>query len=355
MCVALVGYADMSDSYASAKDGLQPAAGKEAPAAPAGDAAKPAPAEKAPEKKVERAAAKSSGAKREAHAAHKKSEKKPAAAAHKGDKGKKAAAPKAERKPAAPAEKSETKAASPSEPAEKPAAAVPAGAETKAQPAAEQKSAAQAAPAEEKKSGWWPFKGGDKAAEQKAAQAQAEAQARAAAAAKAAPPAEAKKPEPKPISKAWLDDNEKRLRTAVAGSKFAVERRGDLLVVVAPADAAFNHDRPNMLLPASLGPLSKMAKQVEGDAQSAVLVLGHGDGDGNAEADRKLSQERAQSVAAIFRMSGLKSDRLMLRGMGADKPLVGNDNAKGRAQNRRVEIILTQRDSLPALMAQNSH
>lgn len=353
MCVALVGYADMSDSYASAKDGLQPAAGKEAPAAPAGDAAKLAPAEKASEKKVERAAAKSSGAKREAHAAHKKSEKKPAAAAHKGDKGKKAAAPKAERKPAAPAEKSETKAASPSEPAEKPAAAVPAGAETKAQPAAEQKSAAQAAPAEEKKSGWWPFKGGDKAAEQKAAQAQAEAQARAAAAAKAAPPAEAKKPEPKPISKAWLDDNEKRLRTAVAGSKFAVERRGDLLVVVAPADAAFNHDRPNMLLPASLGPLSKMAKQVEGDAQSAVLVLGHGDG--NAEADRKLSQERAQSVAAIFRMSGLKSDRLMLRGMGADKPLVGNDNAKGRAQNRRVEIILTQRDSLPALMAQNSH
>lgn len=355
MCVALVGYADMSDSYASAKDGLQPAGGGEKVVRTDANAAKSEPSAKAAGKKVEPAAAKSSEKKREATAAH-KAEKKPASGtAHKAEKrpASAAATHKADTKPAAATaspldKKTEPAAAN----VEKPAAPTAApGVASKPEPVADKQPEAVQA---ESKNGhwWWPFGGNGKAAEQKAAQAQAQAQARAAVAAAPAPAA-VKKPEPKPVSKDWLDDNEKRLKTAVAGSKFEVERRGDLLVVVAPVESSFNRDRPNMLLPASLGPLSKMAKQVEGDAQSAILVLGHGDG--NAESDRKLTQERAQAVASIFRMSGLKSDRLMLRGMGADKPRASNDNAKGREQNRRVEIILTQRDSLPALMAQNSH
>lgn len=164
----------------------------------------------------------------------------------------------------------------------------------------------------------------------------------------------AKKVEVIKVTPAWLDDNEKRLKEAVAGSKFQVERRGDVLVVVAPVDASFNPDRPSMLLPITLGPLSRIAKLVASDPQNAVLILGHGDGSGKAEDGRKLSLERAQSVASIFRMSGLKSDRLMLRGLGADKPLVSNDNAKGRAQNRRVEVMLTMRHTLSGLVAQNS-
>lgn len=164
----------------------------------------------------------------------------------------------------------------------------------------------------------------------------------------------AKKVEARKVTPAWLDDHEKRLKEAVAGSKFQVERRGDVLVVVAPVDASFNPDRPSMLLPVTLGPLSRIAKLVANDPQNAVLILGHGDNSGKAEDSRKLSLERAQSIASIFRLSGLKNDRLMLRGVGADKPLVSNDNAKGRAQNRRIEVLLTLRDSLPTLVAQNS-
>lgn len=196
---------------------------------------------------------------------------------------------------------------------------------------AEEKVVAQKAAKEE--SSWWSFGGKKK----EAAQAPA-----------------AKKVEVRKVTPAWLDDNEKRLKEAVAGSKFQVERRGEVLVVVAPADASFNPDRPSMLLPITLGPLSRVAKLVAGDPQNAVLILGHADSSGNAEGNRKLSLERAQSVASIFRMSGLKNDRLMLRGVGADKPLVSNDNAKGRAQNRRVEVLLTLRDSLSNLVAQNS-
>ncbi len=155
------------------------------------------------------------------------------------------------------------------------------------------------------------------------------------------------------VSQAWLDNYEQQLRKAVAGSRFEVERRGEVLVVVAPVDPSFNPDRPHMLLPVTLGPLSRLAKLVENDAQAAVLVLGHADSSGDSALNRKLSLERAQAVASIFRMSGLRNDRLMLRGVGADKPRASNDSASGRAQNRRVEVLLTLRDSLPALVAQN--
>ena len=333
MCVALVGYADMSASFAATKDGAQPV-GEEA-AAKSEHSSKTAvkktgPAVAKPAAKSETTAA-TKTVKKPAPAATHKAEKKPAAAAsHKS--GKKPVATSPEKKPepaiAAPVEKAPEPVAAPS---------------VAPQPAPVADKPAELTPAKKKSSWWWPFGGDDKTAEQKPAQVKAAPQA----------PVEVKKPEPKPVSKAWLDDNEKRLRSAVAGSKFEVERRGDMLVVVAPADGSFNPDRPNMLLPITLGPLSKVAKQAGDDAQSAVLVLGHGDG--NSEADRKLTTERAQAVASIFRMSGLKGDRLMLRGMGADQPRASNDNPKGRAQNRRVEVILTQRDHLPALMVQGSH
>lgn len=204
--------------------------------------------------------------------------------------------------------------------------------------AAEQGASAKTPATAKQGSWWWPF-GSD--AEKPAAPV------------KLASKVEAKKAAPQQVSKAWLDDNEKLLKAAVSGSKFEVERRGDLLVVVAPADASFNPDRPAMLMPVTLGPLSRLAKMVEKDKQSAVLVLGHADSSGDASLNRKLSLERAQAMASIFRMSGLKSDRLMLRGVGSSKPRASNDDAKGRAQNRRVELILTQRDSLSALVVQN--
>src|SRR3546814_11762629 len=52
--------------------------------------------------------------------------------------------------------------------------------------------------------------------------------------------------------------------------------------------------------------------------------------------------ERAQSVAAIFRLSGLQRDRLMLRGMGSVAPRAANDSVEGRALNRRVELLVTR-------------
>ncbi|MDU8431518.1 OmpA family protein [Pseudomonas syringae pv. actinidifoliorum] len=170
--------------------------------------------------------------------------------------------------------------------------------------------------------------------------------------------AEGKKDEPKAlpmpdpkVTQAWLDEYEPRLRAAIKDSPFQLERREDLLAITAPVDSSFNPDRPAMLLPNTLGPITRLAKVVEGDQKTAVLILGHADTSGPTEGNQKISQERAQSVAAIFRLSGLERNRLSQRGMGAVMPRAANDSLEGRALNRRVEILMTPQDTMRALMA----
>lgn len=174
---------------------------------------------------------------------------------------------------------------------------------------------------------WWPF-GGDKKA-----------------AAKATPQLDPK------VTQAWLDSYEPRLREAIKGSKFEIERHENAMIIIIPVDSSFNPDRPAMLLPNSLGPITKVAKVIETDPKTAVLVLGHGDSSGAAAASQKVSQERAQSVAAIFRLSGLQRDRMSLRGVGSDMPRAANDSKEGRALNRRVEMVVTQQEAMMALLS----
>lgn len=70
----------------------------------------------------------------------------------------------------------------------------------------------------------------------------------------------------------------------------------------------------------------------------SVTITGHTDSKGKAESNRKLSRERAQSVADNLRSLGVDPSLLKIVGMGESQPIASNDNADGRARNRRVEI-----------------
>lgn len=252
-----------------------------------------------------------------------------------------------------------------------------------AKPAAPVAAAAAPAPAPVAKtdtgSSWWPFF--SKSADEKAADAKADLKADLKAATPASTtdtaPAVAKtdtetkwwwpfESKPKPLAKvdvtnvpmpdpkitqAWLDDYEPRLRTAIKDSNLQLERRDNVLVIIAPVDGSYNPKRPAMLLPVTLGPFTRVAKAVEGDPKTAVLVLGHVDTNGAEPQSQALTKERAQSIASIFSLSGLKQDRLMLRGMGDLMPRAANDSTQGRALNRRMEIMFTQRTTMLALLS----
>ena len=212
-------------------------------------------------------------------------------------------------------------------------------------------------------SSWWPF-GSDQVAEQEVKEAVTEKVAKADAKSESASrwwwpfggdDKQAKGPVVPKIdqkaTQAWLDEYEPKLREAIKDSKLELERRDNVLAVTIPVDSAYNPDRPNMLLPMTLGPITRVAKTVEGDAKTAVLVLGHADSSGAAAVNQKLSLERAASVSAIFRLSGLQRDRLILKGMGSVMPRAANDSAEGRALNRRVEMLVTPQNTMVALLS----
>lgn len=157
------------------------------------------------------------------------------------------------------------------------------------------------------------------------------------------------------ITQAWLDRYEQPLRTALKDSGFSLERRQDVLMVSIPVTGSFNPDRPQLLMPAKLGPLTRMAKLRVADTQApAVLILGHSDSSGQIEPNRRLSQQRAQAVAGIFTLSGFKRDRMLIKGVGSDMPRAANDSTEGRALNRRVNVLFAPPQTLLALVERYS-
>ncbi|MGC4122515.1 MAG: OmpA family protein [Myxococcales bacterium] len=71
-----------------------------------------------------------------------------------------------------------------------------------------------------------------------------------------------------------------------------------------------------------------------------IRIEGHTDNKGDAAFNKKLSQERAQSVMNYFLGKSVDTARLQAEGFGPDRPIAENKTEAGRAQNRRVEFNL---------------
>lgn len=79
-----------------------------------------------------------------------------------------------------------------------------------------------------------------------------------------------------------------------------------------------------------------------------VEVQGHTDERGSADLNRKLGQERAESVVTWLVGRGVAADRLIAKGHGSDRPIAENTTEEGRAKNRRVELrVLKTKDDAP--------
>lgn len=71
-----------------------------------------------------------------------------------------------------------------------------------------------------------------------------------------------------------------------------------------------------------------------------ITIVGHTDSVGTDDANMGLSQRRADSVKAYLTSHGIPDERVKSMGMGKTQPVADNATAEGRANNRRVEIIL---------------
>lgn len=86
--------------------------------------------------------------------------------------------------------------------------------------------------------------------------------------------------------------------------------------------------------------LDKVVEFLKEYPERNVAIEGHTDNVGNADYNQGLSRERADAVRSYLSQQGVDSDRITSKGMGMSQPVASNDNATGRQQNRRVEIII---------------
>ncbi len=74
-----------------------------------------------------------------------------------------------------------------------------------------------------------------------------------------------------------------------------------------------------------------------------MTIAGYTDNTGNADANLRLSRDRAESVAAELARGSVSKDRLTTEGYGEENPVADNSTMAGRAQNRRVAMRVTEK------------
>ena len=96
----------------------------------------------------------------------------------------------------------------------------------------------------------------------------------------------------------------------------------------------------SVLKPEAKSSLDETVKLLNAYPANKVLIEGYTDSTGNKDKNLKLSYDRAQAVYLYFVQNGIPAERLNAVGYGQDNPIASNQTAKGRAQNRRVNIII---------------
>ena len=135
-----------------------------------------------------------------------------------------------------------------------------------------------------------------------------------------------------------LDQQANELRGQV-GNNVQIVNDGNQLRVVMPQDILFATDSAT-LQPTLVSDLRAVAQSLQRYPNSTVQVVGHTDNVGAAAYNQDLSQRRAVSVASVLASNGVPSSRISSFGRGEDQPVASNLTDQGRAQNRRVEIIV---------------
>ena len=86
--------------------------------------------------------------------------------------------------------------------------------------------------------------------------------------------------------------------------------------------------------------IDKLADFLKTYPKRNVVIEGHSDNIGDEDFNVKLSQQRADAVRDLLVARGVAAQRIRTKGYGPKFPVVDNDSAVGRQQNRRVEVLV---------------
>ena len=88
--------------------------------------------------------------------------------------------------------------------------------------------------------------------------------------------------------------------------------------------------------------LDKLAAFMNQNATLEILLTGHTSNDGSPVTNMELSVKRVKSCKTYLINKGIDEGRIMVKGFGAENPIVPNDTEVNRAKNRRVEMQITR-------------
>ena len=136
-----------------------------------------------------------------------------------------------------------------------------------------------------------------------------------------------------------LDRQEADLRRDLDNSDVQITNTGDRLIVTLPQDILFATD--SVAVRADLRrDLQTLAGNLRAYPKSTLSIVGHTDNVGDAGYNGDLSNRRAYSVESVLLAAGTSRSRIQAWRRGEEAPLATNLTAEGRAQNRRVEVVI---------------
>lgn len=127
---------------------------------------------------------------------------------------------------------------------------------------------------------------------------------------------------------------------ALAKLEAKEEERG--LVITLSGSVLFASNE-SALLPSAQNKLNEVVAALLATKERKLTIEGHTDSQGTSSYNKDLGLRRADAVRSYFISRGFPGDLIYSQGIGEDRPVADNASAEGRANNRRVEIIVERR------------
>ena len=141
---------------------------------------------------------------------------------------------------------------------------------------------------------------------------------------------------------AYMDVQARKLREQLVGTGVQVKELDGRIYLIIPGNITFNTNEA--VIKQGFTPvLDSVALVIKEYNKTMVQVYGYTDNTGTAATNNALSLRRANAVSNYLRLRGVDGNRIITDGLGSSNPIASNATAAGREQNRRVEIVLINR------------
>lgn len=135
-----------------------------------------------------------------------------------------------------------------------------------------------------------------------------------------------------------MDKQAREIENTIAGAE--VEKVDEAILVKFDSGILFDFNKSTLKSEAKTN-IAKLVETLNKEPNTDILVIGHTDNVGTLAANDKVSSDRAKSVRDYAVSQGLSAGRIATEGKNYSEPIASNDTEAGRAQNRRVEIVIT--------------